>query len=153
MPTVHAKGVSSSLVPVLRTYYPKWPIRLLVAWESSSLAPEPLAKLVSGDRLPDFYRIFSHPCDMDTLHDLKNLTPPTVDVLPAMLSGGYPEPFLTNKPAAYTIWMDNYFKTYITRDVRHLFPRLDMVKYRRFVSMLSGLSGTILALRTTAMTA
>jgi predicted AAA+ superfamily ATPase len=40
--------------------------------------------------------------------------------------------------------MENYIQTYIQRDIRTLFPRLDLVKYQRFISMLSALSGTII---------
>ena len=40
--------------------------------------------------------------------------------------------------------MENYLQTYVNRDIRTLFPRLDIVKYHRFVSMLASLSGTII---------
>ena len=30
------------------------------------------------------------------------------------------------------------------RDIRTLFPRLDLIKYQRFIAMLSSLSGTII---------
>jgi len=99
---------------------------------------------ITGSPLSDFYQIFTKPCDADTLHALKALIPVTDDLLPTVLSGGYPEPVLANHSTAFSIWMDNYFKTYIARDVRRLFPRLDMVKYRRFITMLASLSGTII---------
>ncbi len=59
--------------------------------------------------------------------------------------GGYPEPVLRRKktPAYYAQWMENYFATYINRDVRRLFPNLNLQKYQRFISMLANLSGTI----------
>jgi hypothetical protein len=62
----------------------------------------------------------------------------------AFLKGGYPEPVLENDDRFYDAWMENYVQTYIQRDIRALFPRLDLVKYQRFVSMLSALSGTII---------
>jgi len=62
----------------------------------------------------------------------------------AFLKGGYPEPVLEDDAKFYNLWMENYIQTYIQRDVRTLFPRLDLVKYQRFVSMLSALSGTII---------
>ncbi len=40
--------------------------------------------------------------------------------------------------------MENYYRTYINRDIKRLFPRLDAIRYRRFVAMLSSLSGTII---------
>ncbi len=99
---------------------------------------------LTGEPLPDFYQIFTKPCNAETLRELKTLTPSTDDLLATVLSGGYPEPVLANNPTAFFTWMDNYFKTYIARDVRRLFPRLDMIKYRRFITMLASLSGTII---------
>jgi len=99
---------------------------------------------LAGEPLSDFYQIFTGECGAEALHSLKNLTPATDDVLPAMLSGGYPEPVLADDSTTFFAWMDNYFKTYIARDVRRLFPRLDMVKYRRFITMLASLSGAII---------
>ena len=39
--------------------------------------------------------------------------------------------------------MENYFNTYINRDIRSLFPRIDIIKYQRVIKMLSSISGTI----------
>jgi len=99
---------------------------------------------IAGQPLSNFYQIFTKPCDAGILHELKHLTINKDDVLPAVLRGGYPEPVLADNPTAFFTWMDNYFKTYIASDVRRLFPRLDMVKYRRFITMLASLSGTII---------
>jgi predicted AAA+ superfamily ATPase len=60
------------------------------------------------------------------------------------LKGGYPEPRLTSDERLYQLWMQNYLQTYIERDIRTLYPRLDLIKYRRFTSMLTPLSGTII---------
>jgi hypothetical protein len=38
--------------------------------------------------------------------------------------------------------MEAYFQTCINRDVRKLFPRLDSLKFRRFIGVLSPMSGT-----------
>ena len=62
----------------------------------------------------------------------------------AFLKGGYPEPVLDEDDRFYDAWMENYIQTYIQRDIRTLFPRLDLIKYQRFVSMLTALSGTII---------
>jgi predicted AAA+ superfamily ATPase len=40
--------------------------------------------------------------------------------------------------------MQNYFEQYVNRDIRSLFPNLDIVKYRRVLGMLSSVSGTII---------
>ena len=52
--------------------------------------------------------------------------------------GGYPEPFFKRaKSSFFELWMKNYFKTYIERDVRNLFPSLNLDTYKRFIHMLS----------------
>ncbi len=61
-----------------------------------------------------------------------------------LLKGGYPEPVLDGNRKFFDVWMENYYQTYIQRDIRTLFPRLDLVKYRRFISMLASLTGTII---------
>ncbi len=58
--------------------------------------------------------------------------------------GGYPEPWLSNQPAFHTRWMDQYMLAYLSRDIRRLFPGLDEPRFRRFIDMLGGLSGTVL---------
>ncbi|HCI49104.1 MAG: hypothetical protein A2977_00435 [Alphaproteobacteria bacterium RIFCSPLOWO2_01_FULL_45_8] len=60
------------------------------------------------------------------------------------MKGGYPEPLLAKNPLFYNQWMENYRDTYINRDIARLFPSLNKVNYRRFLSILSKLSGTIL---------
>ncbi|MDQ5769699.1 ATP-binding protein [Thiothrix subterranea] len=94
--------------------------------------------------LPPFYRIFEQPLTSDTLDYLKTLENPIPDVIPLFLRGGYPEPVLVQDTYAFGLWMENYYQTYINRDIRRLFPRLDSIRYRRFISMLASLSGTII---------
>lgn len=65
-------------------------------------------------------------------------------VMTHFLHGGYPEPVLHEDPAFYTPWMENYRQSYINRDIRQLFPRLNARNYSRFLSMLGELSGTII---------
>jgi hypothetical protein len=80
--------------------------------------------------------------------DLSHLKPrlPQKKIIQSCLFGGYPEPVLKfgKDPKAFWIWMENYFQSYIQRDVRNLFPGLDIQTYQRFVSMLGGSSGQIL---------
>ena len=94
--------------------------------------------------LPDFYEIFSKPLSHETPTWLKALSPATEDVIPYFLKGGYPEPVLAQDDFAYSTWMENYYQTYINRDIKQLFPRLDSIRYRRFVNMLASLSGTVI---------
>jgi len=101
---------------------------------------------ISKNKLPDFYDIFSNEITSETLTKLKELIPPKEDIdsLDIFLKGGYPSPVLKQNQIFYEEWMENYFQTYINRDVKKLFPKMDSIKYRRFVGMLSELSGTII---------
>ncbi|MEN8255082.1 MAG: AAA family ATPase [Verrucomicrobiota bacterium] len=95
--------------------------------------------------LPQLYSILNNlPVD-NHLEHLRTLECPlnTDHVMHHFLYGGYPEPALQNA-AFFDRWMTNYYRTYIERDIRRLFPRLNTENYRRFISMLSGLSGTII---------
>ncbi|TVP78161.1 MAG: ATP-binding protein [Puniceicoccaceae bacterium] len=62
----------------------------------------------------------------------------------AMLWGGYPEPALRRDSEFRIDWYENYFLTYIQRDILALFPKLDLIKYRRVIQMLSHLSHSII---------
>jgi len=101
---------------------------------------------VWAQRLPDFYNIFQHRIDNETIEMMRGLTPsiPHKQVMESFQKGGYPEPVLAGDKRFYQAWMENYLQTYVQRDIRGLFPRLDLVKYRRFVAMLAALSGTII---------
>lgn len=58
--------------------------------------------------------------------------------------GGYPEPWLKKTDRFRSLWMDQYVRTYLYRDVGRLFPGLDQNKFRLFLQLLSGLSGGVL---------
>ena len=96
--------------------------------------------------LPGFYEIFSKELSHTTIDFLKGLEPGIShdQLIQAFLRGGYPEPVLEKNDRFYDAWMENYVQTYIQRDIRTLFPRLDLIKYQRFIAMLSALSGTII---------
>lgn len=71
------------------------------------------------------------------------------DLLKLCLYGGYPEPVLrifskNSDGKLYRIWMENYIKTYVERDIRALFPQLDIYAYKRFVQMLAHSSGEMI---------
>ena len=102
---------------------------------------------ITGQPLSPFYEIFENELSTDSIELLKECTPPADDQpapLDLFLKGGYPDPVLAGNSEFYDRWMDNYFHTYINRDIKKLFPKLDSIKYRRFISMLSELSGTII---------
>ncbi len=97
-------------------------------------------------KLPEFYKIFEKEINNSTIDFLRDITPEIShdQVMNAFLKGGYPEPVLEQNEKFWNAWMDNYIKTYVQRDIRTLFPRLDLIKYQRFISMLSALTGTII---------
>jgi len=67
------------------------------------------------------------------------------EILDLCLYGGYPEPILKRHDAKFfELWMENYIKTYVERDVRSLFPALKLDAYKRFVRMLAFSSGEII---------
>lgn len=94
--------------------------------------------------LPSFYTLFDQKLSLRTLDFLKTLKIDRADFLHYVLTGAYPEPVLSHSSKGRHAWMEHYFKTYINRDIKTLFPKLDSIKFRRFISMLSSLSGNII---------
>ncbi|MBT4287750.1 MAG: ATP-binding protein [Deltaproteobacteria bacterium] len=96
--------------------------------------------------LPDFYQIFEQKITEETKETLKQLETSITyeNLINSFLSGGYPEPILANNDRILQTWMENYFDTYVQRDIRILFPRLNLIKYQRFIAMLAALNGTII---------
>ena len=96
--------------------------------------------------IPDFYKIFEHDFDNDKIKFLKKLKTQNSynNLMNVFLKGGYPEPIILGDGSFHQEWMENYFKTYIQRDIRSLFPKLNINKYRRLIQMLVSLTGTII---------
>lgn len=97
------------------------------------------------EALSSFFSIFEQSLSRDDLDTLKKLNPSKTinDLNHYLLKGGYPQPVLREDDNFFLDWMDNYFNTYINRDMRSLFPRIDIIKYQRVIKMLSSISGTI----------
>ena len=80
------------------------------------------------------------------IKDFLNLKP-VVDIGQSMkvwLMGGFPEPLIAAEQGQeeyYHQWMENYIHNYITRDIRSLFPRLNIHNFRRFLMLLAQFSG------------
>lgn len=93
--------------------------------------------------LSSFYELFAQKHSRKSI----DLDPPLLtnaQMRHCWLYGGYPEPLISNDPIFYQDWMNNYYATYINRDIAKLFPRLNKLAYQRFIGTLSSLSGTIL---------
>lgn len=95
--------------------------------------------------LSKFYDIFDKKLSYETLENIKNLKVISTHKQSKkhFLRGGYPDAALSMNDFAYTAWMKNYTTTYINRDVRTLFPKLDLIKFRRFTQILANISGQI----------
>jgi len=95
-----------------------------------------------GKPLSPFYDIFKNALSKENFIEGKPpLTAAQMQLL--WVKGGYPEPILHSDLLFYNQWMENYYNTYINRDLSRYFPRLDKIAYRRFLLMLGKLSGTI----------
>lgn len=96
--------------------------------------------------LSGVYRLFEKKLDRNFLSSIGEKLVPLSrqQIHRAWLKGGYPEPLLKDDEAFYRRWMENYRDTYVYRDLSKLFPKLDKVAYRRFLSMLAQISGTII---------
>ena len=91
----------------------------------------------------DFYTSLSSPGRLKSLPSLNN----HAGLLAQCLSGGYPEPFLNrNNELFFDQWMESYLQSYIERDIRRLFPNLNLDAYQRFIKMLCFASGDIINL-------
>ena len=79
----------------------------------------------AGQPLSDFYQLFTRQLQRDGIDLLRQLSVSTDDCLDYFFRGGYPEPVILQSEAAYYAWMDGYYKTYISTDIKRLYPKLD----------------------------
>lgn len=93
--------------------------------------------------LSNFYQLFTDKITTAVITDSKPQFSHH-EIQHVWLKGGYPEPTLSHNELFYEQWMNNYYLTYIDRDVAKLFPKLNKSKYQRLIKMLGRLSGTIL---------
>lgn len=96
--------------------------------------------------LSPFYQLFETTLAPTALNAFISETPPIhhEEMRYVWMKGGYPEPLLTLDTLEQRLWMENYYATYLNRDIIKLFPKLDHVKFQRFVKLLAHVSGTIL---------
>ena len=101
---------------------------------------------VASVPVSSFYQLFESQITRETLSEIKKL--PIISsheqVKTHFLKGGYPDAALAKNDVVYNQWMENYFTTYINRDVRSLFPKLNLIKFRRFTQLLASMSGQII---------
>ena len=91
-----------------------------------------------------FYELFSTPAPFkDIAHSLTEGVPLEF-IHEFWFRGGYPEPWLENKPDFSEAWLAQYVRTYIERDISRLFPGLNRQRFLRFIEILAGVSGTVI---------
>lgn len=96
-----------------------------------------------GQPPSDFYQQFKQPLNSESFKlQSKPLT--FAQVQEAWFKGGYPEPCHMQDDSYYQEWMVNYETTYVNRDIARLFPKLDKIAFRRFITMLGELSSKTL---------
>ena len=101
---------------------------------------------IRKQKLSPFFDIFHSRLGKNSLNFLKKTLKKrkNFDLLSFILKGGYPDPSLSSKKNYFSVWMQNYFDTYVNRDIRKLYPRLDMYRFQKFISIISDLSGALI---------
>lgn len=89
-----------------------------------------------------YQRLTEKATDPRDFLDLKPVLP-LPESLMIWLRGGFPEPLIAggNNDDFYRQWMESYLINYVGRDIRQLFPRLNIHNFRRFLTLLAQFSG------------
>jgi predicted AAA+ superfamily ATPase len=95
-----------------------------------------------GLPLSAFYEIISSSLNTQSLLSVdSNLTQSQMEN--AFFEGGFPELTTLERDDQKQRWLQSYISTYVERDLRRLYPRLNIVSYRLFISMLAQLQGKL----------
>jgi predicted AAA+ superfamily ATPase len=95
---------------------------------------------IEGTELSPFYEALVK----TNVNQLSNLKLKNRDWRESVWWGGYPEVILKSDIQFKRIWSEQYIQTYIDRDIRRLFPDLQIEKYQQFIRMLAFSSGEII---------
>lgn len=60
------------------------------------------------------------------------------------LNGGYPEPWVRKDERFRSVWVEQYVRSYLERDVGRLFKGIESNRFRLFLQTLASLSGDII---------
>lgn len=121
------KGLSESLAGRMATVE-LWPFKAAEFYES----PQPAVYSLLADS------------DLLTLSDIKPVITQN-QVYEHWFKGGYPEPRIKDQDndIFHGLWMDQYFSSYIQRDIQRMFSRINPQVFRLFIQSLSFHSGGI----------
>ena len=93
--------------------------------------------------VPSFYHLITDP--NTKVADFVQLKPTCSlsEVMSVWYKGGFPEPLIESEDNQYFYeqWMENYIQSYVSRDIRSLFPSLNIHNFRRFLTSLAQYSG------------
>ncbi len=95
-----------------------------------------------GSALPDLYTVLVSGGGMAEMMALRPVTS-LAGALEVWFRGGFPEPLIAAEKdeGFYRQWMEHYMANYVNRDIRALFPRLDMFRFRQFLTLIAQSSG------------
>ncbi len=99
--------------------------------EAFSLEPSPFYRKIVGREPVSSLLELSPRISLENIHDY-------------WLRGGYPEPWVRNSSRFTNLWRQNYFETYLNRDILRLFPGLNRNKFFLFIGMLANISGEVI---------
>ena len=99
---------------------------------------------VKKELSPLFYKLLTERATKDEFIKELKIFGSIQDVHDFWFRGGYPEPWLNSGKRFHSIWMNQYTGTYVYRDVARLFPGINENRFRMFVQLLAGLSGTVI---------
>ncbi len=121
------KGITESLAGRIATME-MWPFKQSEYYEKG---------------LPDIYELLVDgtvkPNDFLQLQPLLHMD----QAMHVWFKGGFPEPLIESEKNTdfYLQWMEHYIMNYVGRDIRMLFPRLQIHSFRRFLTLLAQFSG------------
>ncbi len=121
------KGITQSLAGRIATIE-MWPFKQCEYYEAG--LPDIFELLTDGTVKPkDFLQLRTRQDLNCTMH--------------VWFRGGFPEPLIESEKNLdfHLQWMENYIMNYVSRDIRMLFPRLNIHNFRRFLTLLAQFSG------------
>jgi predicted AAA+ superfamily ATPase len=112
--------------------------------ELSPLTFSEFFKSKSANKPPPFYQVFTKALNYQDITQLKARTASLKKIHQFWFDGGYPEPVLSRDQEFKRLWKENYFKTFMERDLSRYFPKIDFNRFQSFLHLLGGLSGEII---------
>ncbi|MBN20131.1 MAG: ATPase [Bdellovibrionaceae bacterium] len=91
---------------------------------------------------PFYEMIFDPKKNKDDFGSIKSISTLS-DTYQCWFKGGFPEPLIQSEtnPLFLNQWYQSYVASYIQRDIRALFPRLNIQSFQRFLTSLAHFSG------------